>query len=197
MTIEIRQAGEDDREALFRICLLTSRSGTDGSADYSDPHYPGYVWAVPYLELEPAHAFVLADGGKPIGYVVGAPDTLAFEADLEHRWWPELRSRHAASQPRAPSDARVLEYIGAPERTDPALAARYPAHLHINILPGAQGGGWGRRLIKTELESLREAGAPAVHLGVSLTNERALGFYRHLGFAEIERGEGVTMGMRL
>lgn len=197
MTLRIRNAEAGDRDALFEICLRTARAGTDGSADYSDPRYPGLVWSVPYLELEPAHAFVLADDERPVGYVVGAEDTPAFEALLEHRWWPNLRSRYAERAPQAPSDAGVLERIRAPVRTDRALAARFPAHLHINILPEAQGGGWGRRLIETELAALRAAGASAVHLGVSLANERAMSFYRHVGFAEVRRDDSVIFGKAL
>ena len=53
----------------------------------------GELYAAPYGVLEPEHAFVLDDGaGVAVGYALGALDTLAFEARLEHEWWPPLRA---------------------------------------------------------------------------------------------------------
>ncbi|KKB11346.1 acetyltransferase [Devosia geojensis] len=197
MPMTIRQARDSDRADLFRICLLTADSGADASALYSDPHYPGLVWSVPYLDFAPEHAFVLDDGNEVLGYVVGAGDTEAFEARLESAWWPKLAETYSRAQATAKLDAMVLERIRKPQPSDPAIVRDYPAHLHINLLPPAQSGGWGRRLIETELASLKAAGAPAVHLGVSLRNERAMGFYRHVGFSEISRGSAVWFGRDL
>jgi ribosomal protein S18 acetylase RimI-like enzyme len=193
----IRQARDSDRADLFRICLLTADSGADASELYSDPHYPGLVWSVPYLDFAPEHAFVLDGGDEVLGYVVGASDTEAFEARLESAWWPKLAETYSRAQPTAQLDAMVLERIRRPQGSDPAIVRDYPAHLHINLLPPAQSGGWGRRLIEAELASLRAAGAPGVHLGVSLRNERAMGFYRHVGFSEIGRGGAVWFGREL
>ena len=52
------------------------------------------------------------------------------------------------------------------------------------------------------MDRLRQRGSPGVHLGLNATNDRALAFYRALGFEELERvGAGVTgsiyMGKRL
>jgi|SRR6185437_2085777 len=183
--VYVRQGQPWDRAALFEICLRTADTGADATALYSDPDYPGQVWSVPYLELEPRHCFVLDSGGEAVGYVVGTPDTMAFEARLEREWWPALRVRYGDRQPVAAFDGRVLEAIRTPE-SEGELARRYPAHLHINLLPAFQSGGWGRKLIEAELDSLRRAGASGVFLGVGLTNARAIGFYAHLGFEPIE-----------
>jgi len=193
----IRPAGPQDREALFDICLKTADSGRDASALYSDPEYPGLVWSVPYLDFAPEHCFVVDDDGKAVGYVVGAADTAAYEAVLDEQWWPKLRVRYAGRKPEAPNDRAVLDRIGVPEHAPSDLIARFPAHLHINLLPHVQSGGWGRKLIEAELGSLRRAGAPAVHLGVSPSNDRAIGFYRHVGFEQIGRDDGVLFGMAL
>ena len=181
----VRQGQPRDRAALFEICLRTADTGADATALYSDPDYPGQVWSAPYLELEPRHCFVLDSGGEAVGYVVGTPDTMAFEARLEREWWPALRVRYGDRQPVAAFDGRVLEAIRTPE-SEGELARRYPAHLHINLLPAFQSGGWGRKLIEAELDSLRRVGAPAVFLGVGLTNARAIGFYAHVGFERVE-----------
>jgi ribosomal protein S18 acetylase RimI-like enzyme len=190
--LHFRPAGPQDRAALFSICLLTAASGEDATGRYSDPDYPGLVWAVPYLDFAPRHCFVVDEGGTAIGFVVGTPDTLSFERRLEAGWWPGLRRHYAGRAPRAELDSRVLDYIRAPEASDPAIVARYPAHLHINLLAPARSGGWGRKLIEAELESLRDAGASGVHLGVSDINHRAIGFYRHVGFTELSRSPGAV-----
>jgi ribosomal protein S18 acetylase RimI-like enzyme len=197
MSPQIRQARPEDRAALFSICLLTADAGGDGSALYSDPDYPGLIWSVPYLEFEPEHAFVLDDGGAIMGYVVGTKNTRAFEQQLDADWWPVLAEKYAGRDAVAKNDGSVLEYIRHPKHAKTPLADDYPAHLHINLLPAAQTGGWGRKMIEAELASLKDAGAKALHLGLSLTNDRAFGFYKHIGLSEIGRDDAIWMGKTL
>ena len=78
----------------------------------------------------------------------------------------------------------------------------YPSHLHIDLLPRAQGRGHGRRMMEQVMEMLRRRGSPGAHLGVSMLNARAQAFYTHLGFRELTRtGSGADaclyMGMAL
>lgn len=198
---KVRPAMESDRAALYRICLETGASGEDATHLYRDPMLLGHVYAGPYLTHDPAFAFVLEDGAGVTGYVIGTADSQAFEARLERDWWPELRARYAA--PTAPPEARtpderLIHLIHHPHRTPDDLQATYPAHLHIDLLPRAQGGGHGRQLMHTLLGALRTAGVPGVHLGVGERNVRAQGFYRHLGFHDLSRTPGaVTMGLHL
>ncbi|ASW10281.1 MULTISPECIES: GNAT family N-acetyltransferase [unclassified Rhizobium] len=193
----IRPATEDDVDALFHICLVTADAGADASALYSNPRLPGYVWAVPYLKFAPEFAFVLARHDRVVGYVVGTPDTASFDKALGRDWWPPVRREIADLIPSTEKDADVLERIANPHSGTPGLEETYPAHLHINILPEAQSGGWGRLMIETMLDKLSSHGVPAVHLGVSPANERAKGFYRHLGFEELRHGDHLAFVMRL
>ena len=71
------------------------------------------------------------------------------------------------------------------DRTPDELAARYPSHLHINLLPRLQARGYGRQLIQTLTAALRDQGSRGVHLHVSLGNQRAASFYRHVGFIQL------------
>ena len=193
----IRRATPADQEALYDICLWTAASGEDATALYGDPRLPGYIWAAAYGALEPHFAFILDDGtGKALGYVIGTRETAAFERRLDKEWWPDVRRKLSGFVPSRPLDAAALARIATPEAHDPSLAADYPAHLHINLLPPAQSGGWGRRMIETELEALRQAGVAGVHLGVSPTNHRAIGFYKHVGFEDLSRNGHVLFGMR-
>jgi ribosomal protein S18 acetylase RimI-like enzyme len=65
----------------------------------------------------------------------------------------------------------------------------YPSHLHIDLLPRAQGQGNGRRMMNTLLNALKEHGSSAVHLGMHPDNARALNFYKNMGFFLIEADE--------
>ena len=74
----------------------------------------------------------------------------------------------------------------------------YPAHLHIDLLPSAQGQGWGRALMDRFLAQLRAAGVAGVHLGVATVNLRAVAFYARLGFCVLRADEETQiLGMRL
>ena len=200
----LRPARETDRAALYRICLQTGASGQDATHLYADPLILGHVYAGPYLTYAPDFAFVLEDqeSGEVTGYVLGVPDTAAFEATLDREWWPPLRELHPdpAGIPREDRtpDQRIAGLIHHPPRAPLDLLSGYPAHLHIDLLPAAQGGGRGRALMTTLLDALREAGVAGVHLGVGENNTRAQGFYRYLGFRELGRAPGsVTFGLPL
>lgn len=194
----VRKATPADLPAIYDICRRTADAGVDATALYCDPQMPGTIWAAPYALFEPDFTFVLGDGDRPaLGYVLAVPDTAAFERRLDAEWWPEARQRFAGFVPRNEAEANALRHIVSPENHIDEIVVQYPAHLHINLLPEAQGSGWGRRLIDTELAALRAAGITGVHLGVSPTNERAMGFYRRLGFTDVSRDGRVTFAMSL
>ena len=72
----------------------------------------------------------------------------------------------------------------------------HPAHLHIDLLPEAQGRGLGRSMIRAFLDGLKAAGVRGVHLGVSPTNTAARAFYSRLGFTPLDP-PGATPGVIL
>lgn len=196
--MSIRRFEPGDEAAAYRVCLRTGDGGGDATGLYDDPDLLGHLYLGAYLKLAPEFAFVVADdGGDVLGYCVGVPDTLDFERRCEQLWWPALRERYARTPARA-SDARLVERIRHPYRANPEVAREYPAHLHIDLLPQAQGQGHGRALMLRLLTELTEAGVPGVHLGVAARNLRAIAFYERLGFATIERdARGRLMARRL
>ncbi len=198
--MHLRQATAGDEAALFDICVRTADEGADASALYSDPRLPGYIWAVPYVHHDPTPCFVVADGEDVVGYVVGAADTEAFERWQRAEWWPRVRDELSGFKPQTARDRQVMAMVRNPPEDLPAFARAYPAHLHINLLPRAQSGGWGRKLIEAVSGAVAASGAPGIHLGVSRQNTRAIGFYKHLGFAEVapddEDADGLILGKR-
>ncbi|MGA1835794.1 N-acetyltransferase [Herbiconiux sp. 11R-BC] len=152
-------AREADRAAILDICLRTGDAGGDASALHPDPRELTDRYATPYLDEAPEWCFV------------------AESAD-------------------AGTAARVVGYIlGVPDTAAFAAAtglrlpavAGHPAHLHVDLLPEAQGQGGGRMLMDALLARLTAAGIPGVHLVVDPRNTGALAFYPRLGFTELAR----------
>lgn len=186
----IRPYHPDDLDDLYRICLLTADNGQDATALFSDPELPGHVWMAPFVIFEPSFTFVAQDDQGVAGYVVATVDCRAFEQRLSDDWWPALRVRYPEPAPEVaqagPALARyALNDIHHPWDTVDELACRFPSLMHIDLLPRLQGRGFGQRLIETLAASLREHGSPGLHLIVSGGNQKAIGFYRHVGFTEI------------
>jgi ribosomal protein S18 acetylase RimI-like enzyme len=198
MPFAIRPYHPSDLYAYYRVCLLTGDNGSDASALYQDPELLGHIYAAPYATFEPELCFTLTEDGKPCGYVLGTRDSAAFSARCEQDWFPVLRTRYPLPDPEDTSpDADLIRSIHAGSHAHPDLSA-YPAHLHIDLLPTVQGHGLGRKLIATLLNQLRGLGVPAVHLGVSAGNLRAIGFYERVGFHRIKAYEGwVAYGISL
>ncbi|MDR2986754.1 MAG: GNAT family N-acetyltransferase [Nocardiopsaceae bacterium] len=200
--IRIREYQPGDRDELYRICLLTSDNGGDGTASFRDPRLPGDIYAVPYAVLEPSLAFVAEDAEEVGGYAVATLDTREFGRRLERDWLPAARVRHPDQPPDLASQLSVqertaLRNIHVSWKPGEDVPGGYPSHLHINLLPSLQGRGMGRRLISALLTRLREQGSAGVHLGTHLTNVRAAGFYRHLGFTELAATDAHLFAMDL
>ena len=81
------------------------------------------------------------------------------------------------------------------QRVDDELLSHYPAHLHINLLPGYQGQGHGSQLMDTLLTEFRRRGVPGVHLGTNSANEKAVPFYKKQGFALLDEKPGDMWGL--
>ena len=188
MEPRIRAVRPEDERALYEICLRTGASGEDATGMYRDPDLLGEIYVGPYVRLAPSLAFVGEDEDGVAGYVLGVPDTRAFEKACEREWWPAVRARHPLGvyPARSPED-HLIRLIHDPPETSEDVVERYPAHLHIDLLPRLQGRGYGRRLLESLFDGLLGFGVSAIHLGVGLANERAIGFYERMGFTVVHR----------
>jgi len=183
----IRDVRPGDLDALYRIALATGDSGADAAHLHRDPKLVGHLYAAPYAVLAPEFALVVEDAAGVGGYILGALDTLAFEARLEADWWPALRRDYAdpTGDPKRWNLDQVRAYQIHHPRPPPArITDPYPSHLHINLLPRLQGQGMGKALLDRWLARLAAAGSRGVHLGVSPANHRAIRFYRTYGLEE-------------
>ena len=79
-----------------------------------------------------------------------------------------------------------------------AFYRKYPAHLHIDILPEYQGMKIGTRLMNSLIENLKNKNVKGVMLGVDTKNKRAICFYQKCGFKEIVKSQsGLVMAMKI
>jgi ribosomal protein S18 acetylase RimI-like enzyme len=193
MAFTIRAVRAADLPSLYYICLKTGDSGRDATTQYRDPYLLGHYYAAPYGAIEPESCLVLARerDDVAVGYLLGARDTLTFARRCEREWFPALRMHYPLPPVEdASADAGMIRAIHQGIDTgDPHLLPDYPAHLHIDLLPEAQGLGWGRRLIQRFAEALRAQGVPGVHLGVGARNANAIAFYERVGFTLLQSFE--------
>lgn len=194
----LRAASTADHAAVQRICIATGADGHDASGAYDHPELLSHLWAGPHLQADPSLCTIVEDADGPAGYLVATADTAAFERWCERAWWPTLREQYPLDTPHNPRDLELVRLIHAPEVSAASIVRDYPAHLHINLLPRMQGRGLGRALIERLVGQLRDRDVPGVHLGVSATNLRAIAFYEHLGFRQIDsEPDGLIMGLHV
>ena len=187
----IRPVRPGDEAGAYHVALKTGDNGKDGEPFYrEDPDALGRIYVGPYLKFAPELGVILEDRGGVCGYALGALDTREFFARYEVEWRPEWCARFPppAGDPAQWTRVQQIHHLyHHPEYFYPEPYAEFPSHLHIDLLPRAQGLGFGRRMLEQVMDNLRRHGSPGAHLGVSTLNTSALGFYRRLGFRELTR----------
>lgn len=184
---KIRPYQPKDAENVRHICIVTGprRALQPGPAQTMLlATYADY-----YMEREPQNCFVAADEqDEAVGYIICA----------EEYWgYREAFLRDYAPRTRGLGPVLRTECLGA--AVLPRLFERnYPAHLHINLLPGYQRMGLGHQLMDTLTAHLREKGISGVMLGVGADNVKGRSFYQKYGFHRLLRIPGcVVMGYSL
>ena len=192
----IRPYRDDDHDALRAVCLRTGLSGMDATGHWSTDDLLPDLYLSPYTSYAPDRVLVVADDAdRPIGYLLVVPDTLAFV-----EWWrtevtPFFANTYARMAEPTPDgrDEQWFHDLGyEPERMIPADVGldleRFPAHLHIDLLPEAQGHGLGRALMRDAAARLVADGVPGIHLSYDSANAGAAAFYDRLGWRPVSPG---------
>jgi GNAT superfamily N-acetyltransferase len=199
--VTLRPYRPSDAQALRDVCLRTAQAGGDATGLYvSDALMPD-VFATPYVEFAPDLAFVLdaAPEGGVQGYVLGVADTARFVSWFRAVWVPKLALAYEHVAPPR-TRCELIRHLGfTPERMLIPELGRYPAHLHIDILPPLQRQGWGRALMNALVAALRERRVPGLHLTMDAANVEARRFYDRLGFRELasSKPEAPTLGIEI
>jgi ribosomal protein S18 acetylase RimI-like enzyme len=202
------RAGEDivvrpyipaDRAKVRSICFVTGYMGDPVDWQWRDEESFADLFSLYYTDREPDSALVAEMDGKVVGYLLGCVDServgnpLAPLAPHVLRRGIMLRPGTARFIWRAVGD--LGRDVVRRRLPIPAHDPRWPAHLHINLLPVARGRGCGASLVRRWLERLREMGVPGCHVETLAENARALAFFESQGFRR--RGvERPVPGMR-
>lgn len=194
----IRHGHISDLPSLYEVCHRTGYSGNDASEVISDRHLLGHYFAAPYLVRQPDWCWIAADEQGVAGYLVTTPDTRAFVDFMNTDWLPAVRALYPEQENSAWSSTEAwIRRTIHEDATVPDFVDEYPAHLHIDFLPRAQGQGLGSTFVNAFLAKLRAEGVRGFHLGVGADNVKAQGFYRKQGFEVILENPGVIwMGLR-
>ncbi len=180
-----------DLQAAYHICVKTGDHGSDGSEHYQDdPDALGRIFVGPYLAFEPQLSLILEDEQGVFGYALAALDSRSFYQRYELEWRPDLCAAFPmpAGDPRQWTPSQVVHsWYHEPDYHCPEPYDRFPSHMHIDLLERGRGRGLGRQMMEQLMRQLAQSGSPGAHLGVSVRNDQAVGFYTRLGFSELER----------
>jgi len=198
---KIRRCEARDVDPAYEVCLRTGDDGQDAAHLFDDPRVLGHIFVGPYLKLEPELAFVLEDDHGVCGYALGALDSRRFYDTYLTQWLPEIRRQYpepGGDPARWTRTQKVVYEYHHPDIVYPEPYDDYPSHLHIDILPRAQGRGLGNEMMQILLTALTARRSPGVHLAMAAANVRAEHFYKKLGFHELLRVKDVLyLGKKL
>lgn len=195
--LHIRSASILDLADLYLVAIRTGNSGEDATGMFRNDDMIGEVYVGPYVTLAPETSFSLVENETPVGYGLCVLDTETFYVAAKDSWWPMLQEKYADFAQYVKSEWLIHEIFN-PSSSPVEILNDYPSHGHIDLLPHVQGFGWGRRMMETMENSLRNLGSVGFHLRVSKFNERGLKFYEALGYRELmHRDSEIIVGKKL
>jgi len=160
--------------------------GEDASAHFHDKILFGLLFCCYYCKYEPEHCFVAEDRGKVVGYIMGSPNSeRQARLYLAKMGWRILSRLILVTSWRYKKDLKlVLHFLRLPRSTafQEEKNTKYPAHLHIDILPTHQRQGLGTRLMQQFEAHMRNLKVKGIHLGTSEGNYKAVPFYKQKGY---------------
>ena len=141
----IEQYKDKYKDDIIEICYRTGFYGEDltGKKLFRDKKLFAMRFVLHYTQYQPEYCFVYRENNKVAGYIVGTDDTIKQETDFSktmypkillrmylYTWWDSITSFRYIKSFLKPDSESVL---------DDLLLEMYPAHLHMNVLPGFQG----------------------------------------------------------
>lgn len=129
-------------------------------------------------------SFVLVnEKDRPVGYVLCEPDYRRFRKEFLKKDVPEIFTLDKKRGLEASFFHFPYDFYGR----------KYPAHLHIDILPEYQSKGYGAEMIRILLNKLKEKNVRGVMLMTHSENHGAIRFYERLGFKVLLATKGPVI----
>ena len=171
--ITIRKYQEKDRENLLKICIETSSLPTEPKKDLD---FLNLMFNDYYAIVEPDNCFVAADeNDEAVGYILCAENFDRYFKTFKGLYLPMIKKLGMKYYTMAISEIAVHSIF----------RKKYPAHLHIDILPVCQGKGTGTALMNELKDHLKEKGIDTLMLSCGMGNKRAIKFYEKNDFKMI------------
>lgn len=162
----VRKYQDKDRDNLRKICIKTA----DVQKNERGEKLLTLLYNDYYTEHEKDNCFVLADNNDDaVGYIICAENFSSYRKTFMKYYMPQVRKLNFLQYL-----AKVISLYTYEKK----YAKKYPAHLHIDILPGFTGKGSGSTLIDTLFSHLKQKQISGVMLGVGYKNARAIKFYQ-------------------
>ncbi len=171
--LTIRKYEEKDYDNVCYVCL-----NSEGDDDMSEElcEFVLHTFCEYYIEKEPENCFVLDDDGRAVGYIICAENFDRFKKVFDEEYY--IRNLHF--------DEGRLQWAREAYLLHEKFKEEYPAHLHIDILPEYQRGGYGGKLVAALSEHLKSKGICGVMLTTGTKNTTANNFYKKYGFESLE-----------
>ena len=185
----IRKVKKDDLKDIEYICGQTA-----GALCRREPIIANRVakmYSTYYVSECSDSSFCLSDdNGKAVGYILCEPDFKRYRKLYRKSYVPKIFELNK-------KDGFLSWLFPIPYSF---FGLKYPAHLHIDILPEYQSKGYGSEMVNTLLNYLRENNVKGVMLATDKDNTGAIRFYKRLGFKILIKSDkisGVLMGKEL
>ncbi len=170
--LSIRKYEKKDYDGVCYACLHSVDDSITGALG----EFVLHTFCEYYIEQEPENCFVLDDDGKAVGYIICAENYDKFKSVFDTQYY--TRSLQLSDEYiKWAKDAYILHE---------KYKEDYPAHLHIDLLPAYQRGGYGGKLVAALSEHLAAKGIKGVMLTTGTSNTTANNFYKKYGFEELE-----------
>ncbi len=178
----IRRMRADDIKDVEYVCRMTA--GELSIKDEKVGRRMSKMFSTYYARECYDSCFVLVDeSDKAVGYILCEPDYRRFSKIFRKVDVPEIYKLDRKS-------GRKCWFFPVPYSF---YAIKYPAHLHIDLLPEYQNGGYGSKMIQMLLEDLKSKNVKGVMLITGIWNHGAIRFYKRNGFKTIFKGFGENI----
>jgi GNAT superfamily N-acetyltransferase len=145
-----------------------------------------------YFDLEPESILVAEGDGQVAGALLGSVDMQRTEENHRRYTKPLLLKRTLSDVYGWPAwlwADWLTDLAGWKIDRPPIDLGKYPAHLHIGILPEWRRKGIGSALMDGYEDYLRSRGVPGYHLYASSFHPMGVAFYRKIGLETIGQFE--------
>jgi ribosomal protein S18 acetylase RimI-like enzyme len=189
LDVVVRAYEARDRAAVRDICFETGDAGDPVDWLWPDRESWADMFSGYYTDCEPRSASVVEVDGFVRGYLLGAvdadaarnPATVAAHHIVHRGIAFRAGTRRFIARAVADSIGDIASRRVSVKELD-FHDSRWPAHLHIDLLPVARGRGAGRQLVQRWFDQLRALGITGCHLQTMSHNDNAIAFFRAVGF---------------